>query len=316
MLSISQSQSDAAAASDSHYVLAVSSFFIGDLAAVREHTERALAIYHTTERRPLPLHAMEDPRVGSLSFQAWALWYLGYPDQALQRVQEALALGQELASPYNRAFTLSFATWLHQLRGDREAVRERAETTIALSNEHGFPFWLSLGTVLSGWAMSAQGQHEEGVARILRGIAVHRQTGGKSGRSYFLALLAEAYREAGRVEEALDALIEPLATLQITNERFYEAELYRQKGELRLMQPDSNIIEAERLFRASIETAQHQQAKSLELRATTSLARLLASQGRRDEARTILAEIYNWFTEGFDTADLKDAKALLNKLAS
>jgi predicted ATPase len=161
MLSITQSQSDAAVASDSHYMLAVSSFFIGDLASAREHTERALEIYHTTERRPLALHAMEDPRVGSLSFQAWTLWYLGYPAQALQRVQEALALGQELASPYNRAFTLAFATWLHQLRGDREAVRERAETTIALSNEHGFPFWLSLGTVLSGWAMSAQGHHEE-----------------------------------------------------------------------------------------------------------------------------------------------------------
>jgi predicted ATPase len=117
------------------------------------------------------------------------------------------------------------------------------------------------------------------------------------------------------VEEALDALIEPLATLQITNERFYEAELYRQKGELLLMQPGSNTIEAERLFRASIETAQHQQAKSLELRAATSLARLLMSQGRRDEARTMLAEIYGWFTEGFETADLTEAKALLDELS-
>jgi predicted ATPase len=161
--------------------------------------------------------------------------------------------------------------------------------------------------------LSEQGHNEEGIAQILQGIAAHQATGAKTSQSWYFGLLAEAYGKVGRVEQGLDVLKESLAILQRTGERFYEAELYRLTGELPLMQRASNIIETERWFRASIEIAQHQQAKSFE-RATTSLARLLAKRGHRDEALAMLVEIYNWFIEGSDTADLQDAKALLDQL--
>ena len=243
-----------------------------------------------------------------------ALWFLGYPDQSLQRSMEALAQTRERSSPYNRAFALHFASWLHQLRREGHPAQEHAEAAIALANEHGFPFWTAWGTIDLGWAQSAQGQHQKGIETLLQGIDAHRQTGSTTNRPYGSALLAEAFVKVGRAEEALDALSEPLATLGETSDRSYEAELYRLKGELMLMRSASNANEAERLFHAAIETARHQKAKSLELRATMSLSRLLRDTDRRDEARAMLADIYNWFTEGFDTADLKDAKALLEEL--
>ena len=151
---------------------------------------------------------------------------------------------------------------------------------------------------------------------MLRGIATHRATGAKTAQSWHFALLAEAYLKVGRMEEALNALNESFATLQKTGERFYESELYRLKGELLLAQDAANAAQAEQSFRTAIEISRRQKAKSWELRATMSLARLLDKQGRRDEARAMLADIYGWFTEGFDTADLKNAKALLDKLSA
>jgi predicted ATPase len=169
-------------------------------------------------------------------------------------------------------------------------------------------------TSLRGWAMARQGYHEEGIAQIQEGLAAYRATGSASARPLFLCLLAEACLEAGRLDDGLSALTEALAVADEHEIRHCEAELHRLKGELLLKQDPSNAPEAQRCLERAIEIARKQSAKSLELRATTSLARLLAKQGRRDEARVMLAEIYGWFTEGFDTADLKDAKALLEDL--
>jgi predicted ATPase len=167
-----------------------------------------------------------------------------------------------------------------------------------------------------GWAMAEQGHPEEGIAKILEGLSAYHATRGELGRPYWLTLLAEAYEKTGRLEDGLSVLEEALAFANNRGDKISTSEIHRLKGELLLRRDDGNAPEAISCFDRAIEIAHSQSAKSYELRATTSLAKLLASQGRRDEARTMLADIYNWFTEGFDTADLKDAKALLDELGN
>ena len=179
----------------------------------------------------------------------------------------------------------------------------------------GLPIWLAAATILRGWAMAEQGRNEEGIAQIQEGLAALRATGAEVERPHDLCLLAEACMETGRLDDGLSALTEALAVADEHEDRVYEAETHRLKGELLLKQDDSNAAEAQSCFQRAIEIARKQSAKSWELRATMSLARLLAKQGRRDEARTMLADIYGWFTEGFDTADLKDAKGQLDELS-
>jgi len=272
----------------------------------------AISLYDP--ERPLVLGA-GNAEVASLSVVAWTMWQLGYPNQALKRSHEALALAQGLPNPYNLALAKLFVGILHQFRHEARVAQENAESVIAFSTEHGFSEILANATVLRGWAMAQQGRSEEGIAQIQEGLAASRATGAKLWRPYLLCLLAESYAETSRLDDGPGALTEALAATEKHEIRHYEAETHRLKGELLLKQNTAQATEAERCFRVAIETARRQSAKSLELRATTSLARLLASQGRRDEARAMLADIYNWFTEGFDTADLKDAKALLEELS-
>jgi predicted ATPase len=189
-----------------------------------------------------------------------------------------------------------------------------------LSREQGFPHWLVFGTILQGRVLAEQGQGEEGIAQIHQSLAAYRATGSEMLRPYYLALLAEVYGKVGQTEEGLTVMAEALAQVEKTGERWYEVELHRLKGELTLAQSrvqglvSSVQKEAEACFLKAIEVAQQQQAKSLELRATTSLARLWQRQGKKDDARRMLAEIYSWFTEGFDTKDLQEARALLEEL--
>jgi predicted ATPase len=185
---------------------------------------------------------------------------------------------------------------------------------MALSAEQGFPVWLGFGTFFKGWALVEQGQREEGIAQLRQGMAAMRATGAELYQPYCLALLAEAYEKVGQAEEGVSVLTEALAIVHKNGERWYEAELYRLKGELTLKQ-SSVPKEAEACFLKAVEIARQQGAKSLELRATTSLARLWHQQGRSQEAHRMLSEIYNWFTEGFDTKDLQEAKGLLEELA-
>jgi predicted ATPase len=204
---------------------------------------------------------------------------------------------------------------LHRLRQEGQAAQERAEAAMTLSTEQGFPFWLAMGTILRGGALAEQGQATDGITQMRQGLAVFQATGAEVGRPYFLALLAEAYGRGGQVEEGLCALAEALAAVEKTGERFYEAELHRLTGELLLARAVANQVEAEACFRQALDIARRQSAKSLELRAAMSLSRLWQHQGERDEARQLLPEIYGWFTEGFDTADLQEAKALLDELS-
>jgi len=212
---------------------------------------------------------------------------------------------------------------VHQHRREGQAAQERAEAAIRLSTEQGFPHWVASGTALRGWALAEQGQEEEGIAQVRWGMAAWQDTGAETARPYYLALLAEAYGKAGQAEKGLAALADAPAMVDKTGERRWEVELYRLKGELLLAQEGSRLqavgfrettTEAEECFHKAIDVARKQQAKSLELRAVLSLARLWQQQGKRHAARDMLSTIYNWFTEGFDTKDLQEAKALLEEL--
>jgi predicted ATPase len=298
-----------------HNVLGDTLVWLGEFAGARAHLEQGITLYTPQQHRSHAFLYGYDSGVHGLSFGAWALWYLGYPDQALRRIHDALTLAQELSHPFSLAFALAFAAWLHQLRREGQATQEGAAAAMALSTDQGFPFWGAWGTILRGWALAEQGQSTEGIAQMRQGIAAWRATGAELQRPYYLALLAEAYGRAGQAAEGLRVLAEALTAVHNTGERQHEAELYRLKGELRLQQDVPDAHEAERCLRQAVDVACRQQAKSLELRAAVSLARLWQQQGKRAEAHELLAPIYGWFTEGFDTADLQEAKALLDALA-
>ena len=336
LLSLAQNRPDLDLLLPAHLMQGLVLFELGELPAAHAHLEQSLNLSDPQKYRPDRFSAVlygEDPLVIGLSYTALALWYLGYPAQAQKSIHAALTLAHALAYPFSLAFALHFAALVHRFRGEGQATQERAEAVMALSHEQGFPFWSADGAILRGWALTEQGQGEEGVAQLHQGLAAYRTTGAKLAWPYFLALLAEAYEKVGQAEEGLTVLAEALATGQRTGERMYEAELYRLKGELTLAQSSVQSLassvtnpqppapstqaeaEAEACFLKAINIARRQNAKSLELRAVMSLSRLWQRQGKREEARQLLAEIYGWFTEGFDTADLKEAKALLEELA-
>jgi predicted ATPase len=236
----------------------------------------------------------------------------------LERSQEALALAQEVDHAHTLVFAHALAgafTYSHAFRGEIQASKEQAEAVIRISTEQGFAYFQATGTFLRGWLQVQEGQVEEGIAQMRQSIAAHRATGAKIQIPHYLALLAEAYGKAGQTEEGLTMLAEALEAAQSTGERYYEAEIHRLRGELLLMQGEADA-EVEASYRQSIHVAQQQQAKSLELRAVMSLSRLLRKQGKQEEARQMLQQIYDWFTEGFDTVDLEEAKTLLEELSS
>jgi predicted ATPase len=206
---------------------------------------------------------------------------------------------------------------LHQFRWEEQLVQERAEAAMTFSTEQGFPHWLALGTFLRGWALAAQGQGAEGMAQMRHGLAARRAAGAELGRPLSLALMAEVYGGMGQAEEGLALVAEALTVVNNSGERHWEAELYRLKGEL-LLNAEGGVrkaaLTAEECFHQALAMARRQQARSFELRAALSLSRLWQQQGKRDAARELLAEVYGWFTEGFDTADLREARALLDEL--
>jgi predicted ATPase len=288
--------------------------YLGELAEARTHLEHVIAFYDPQQHRGLVYLYGQDPGIASLNYASWALWSLGYPEQALKRAGESLALAQELAVPLSLVYAQIVAGSCYAFCQDWQKAQEFAEACIDLSTEQGFPYWLAGGILLRGWALAGQGQAEEGVAQIRQGLTMGRATGSRLTNSIHLAILAETYGRMGQVEEGLTTLDEALAIAHRGGEHFYEAEIHRIKGELLLMRGEADA-QVEACFRQAIEVARRQEAKSLELRTAMSLSRLWQKQGKREEARQLLAEIYGWFTERFDTPDLKEAKALLEALS-
>jgi predicted ATPase len=299
---------------EAHRMFGQTLFWLGDLVAARRHLEQGIALYDVQQEYLRAFGSTIDPGVVCLSVLAWTLWMLGYPDRALTKINEAHTLAQGLSHAYSQVFALNYATTLHGWRQEVESTKERAEAVITLSNEHGFIHALSAGMTKRGWALAKQGAIAEGIRQIHEGLAVERDT---LSLSRYLAMLAEAYRLAGQANEGLRALDEALAHLEYTGECHFEAELHRLEGEclLALIGTWGKEKAAEKCFRQALNIARRQQAKSLELRAAMSLAGLWQQQGKRAEARELLAPIYGWFTEGFDTADLQEAQALLAELS-
>jgi predicted ATPase len=255
-----------------------------------------------------------DPRVGSLNWLGWVLWYLGYPDQALHHAQEAWLLARDLGLEMSEAAARYLAAAVYRFCGDTHAVLEHTERVIAIATKREAPHWLASGTFLHGWALVNQGRTEEGIAEMQQGIAGWRAMGSDQLGQPSL-VLADVYRQIGKASEGLQLVTAAVPELQCSGERWWEAELYRVEGELLLASIETGMeSEAEQCFHKALATARQQEAKSLELRASMSLCRLWQQQGKTEDAHELLTNIYGWFTEGFETGDLQEAKKLLAEL--
>jgi predicted ATPase len=314
LLTLAQHVQDSAMLLAAHRTLGTTLFFMGAIASAHTHFAQGMALYDLKQHGAFAFLYGEDTGVICHSQAAWALWYRGSPAQGLTRSQEAVMLAQQSAHPYSLAFALNCAAMFHQFRREVRDTQEHAEAAISLATEQGFPIWIAHGTILRGWALAQQGQAQEGIVQVTQGLMTYCATGTEIVRPYYLALFAEAHSIIGQPHAGLTVLAEALTLVDTTGERWYEPELHRLKGELLLQQSSDNHTEAETCFQHAIRITQSQQAKSWELRAVTSLARLWHQQGKRQDAYDLLAPVYHWFTEGFDTADLKDAKALLEVL--
>jgi predicted ATPase len=316
-----------------HFSLGVPLLFMGEFTRARVHLEQSIMLYQPGQLGALG--HMYDPGVMSLSQVAFTLWLLGYPTQALQRSQETLSLARELSHPFSLAYALGWAARIHRLRGEQHLSRGFEEEWVALCTEHGFAHQLAMATISQGWGLAEEGCGEEGLVQIRQGLTTYRATREELGVSSYLILQADAYGKTGNFAEGYNSFAEAQEFIRNTEERFWEAELYRLYGELTLRQESQNVkvktqksklsqpkpqilepeAEAEVCFHKAIDIARRQQAKSFELRAVMSLARLWQHQGKHNEAHQMLAELYDWFTEGFDTKDLREAKSLLTALS-
>jgi class 3 adenylate cyclase/predicted ATPase len=298
-----------------HYVLGMTWCCLGVLPTAHWHLEEAIARYTPDQHRTPEFRMGFDPGVGCRSFAAQTLWLLGYPAQALAHLHEALALAQELSHPFSLAWAECCAAYIYQFLRDMSAVHAQAEAAVALSTDQGFPLWVALGTIFRGWALAMQGHGEVGLAQIRQGIGSWRALGAALFIPCFCTVLADVCDHLGHTADGLQALAEAYTLVEQQEERWWEAEIYRLRGVLLLRQPGTPPEEVEAWLQRALEVARRQEAKSLELRAAMSLSRLWQQQGKRAEAHELLAPIYGWFTEGFDTADLQEAKALLEELS-
>ena len=315
LLSLAQRLQDPDLLLEAHHALWTSLFTGGALTAARVHQEQGRRLYEPQRHRlHAALYSGHDPGVCCHQLAAPVLWLLGYPDQAVASSQTALTLAQQLVHPMSLTNALYWAAVLHHLRRETPLSQARAETSMTVATDQALPLQVARATPLRGWALTTYGHGEEGRAQIQQGLATTRAMGTTADRPYHLALLAEASAQTGQTTEGLAALAEALATLATSRVQWWEAELYRLRGALLLQHAVAQPAEAEACFQQALAVARRQQAKSLELRAAMSLSRLWQQQGKRAEAHALLAPIYGWFTEGFDTADLQEAKALLEAL--
>jgi class 3 adenylate cyclase/predicted ATPase len=298
-----------------HRMLAYTAWWQGDVIDVRDHSAQGLGFYNRDQHRTCVVNYAQDSGVLCGYLSAFAEWALGYPTRAVQAMERTLAHARGLEHPYSVAITLMMSAQLSQLRRDPECARTQAEAAIAVSREHGLDaveLWCLLPR---GWALAEQGEVTKGIADIREGMERRRAHGIGAVWPWFFALLAEAYGKVGQLGEGLTALQEALQWVQRNDERLYEAEVYRIRGELLLKQDVPDTAEAEQCFQRALQVARQQQAKSWELRAAMSLSRLWQQEGKHDDARELLMPVYGWFTEGFDTADLQDARALTDRLS-
>jgi tetratricopeptide (TPR) repeat protein len=350
LLTLAQKVQNPALLLRAHMALGNVLYFLGEFPASRRHLEQGLMVYDPDKHSPRVSNVAQDLGVVCCSRAGWVSWCLGYPEQARRSSDKGLALAHGLSHFLSEAFALDGAIGVAQECGELPTVEQHVTRLIALSQEQGFSYSRAWGRMAQGWLLVGQGKEEEGLAQLRQGLTLLRQGGQELGIAYFMGLLVEACGIAGRIDEGLAVVAEALTIGQRRGERFYDAELYRLKGQLVFQSavrgprsenptpqfpPPNSQAEAEECFQKALEIARQQQAKSFELRAAMSLVRLRQQQvsaldsrntqhvtrptqqethARRREAGALLQEIYNWFTEGFDTQDLQDAEALLQEL--
>jgi predicted ATPase len=315
---LAQRAQDPALLLEAHHELWANLFTLGELVSAHSHMEQGIALYDPQKHRD---HAFRygghDPGVCCRYQAAEALWLLGYPDQALRRSQNSLTLARELSHAPTMSVALFWAAWFDQVRGEKQSLQARIHEGVALATEHGFLMGRAHATFLQGWLLVEEGYAKTGIAQMFEIFVTDRAMASPGSLRFHIrqaALLGEAYRRTGEIAEGLTVITDALTRANQTECCYYEAELHRIKGELLLQQVRADEREAEACFHNALKVAGGQSAKSLELRAAMSLSRLWQKQGKKDDARKLLGDIYGWFTEGFETADLKAAKALLNEL--
>ena len=287
-------------------------YFLGSPRRALDYLQEATEAYEPAKRQSLAVDYAQDPRIFCQSYASLSLWHLGHPDRALRNSQEIIEVADRIGRPLDRACTLGLAAGLHHMRREPDRARERSEAAIAVSAEHGLPQWLGVGTVFHGWALVEGDDAERGIEELRRGLAQLAATATRAGAQQILGLTAESYRSVGLEDEAFGCLELALGLARENENTYWDSELHRLKGDL-LLRRGAAAEEVEREFQLALGVAAEQQARSLELRAATSLARLWQQQGRKEEAREVLAPVYDWFTEGFDTRS-REARALLDGL--
>jgi predicted ATPase len=287
---------------------------LGRFAEGLDHFEQGTAVYDVRHHAHIVGLCGQDSGVVCRAFRGWPLWFLGYPDQARKRLGEGAALANQLAHPLTTVTYANIACWTYPLLRDAPAALREAELAIALCDEHRFEFWRAMAVLAQGWALTEQGMLDDAITRLRAGLTSLRQSGGEIMLPYYISTLADALRKAGRTEEALTLLAEAEAIPEQTGEVWWEPELLRMKAEI-LLEPSrpQRDDEAEALLRKAVNLSHEQNAKSLELRSATSLGHLLLRRGQKSEACRTVSAVYTWFTEGFDTPDLREAKALVHQ---
>ena len=299
-----------------HRIMAVSLLCTGDILQARVHSDRAAALHSPTEHRPVAARFGQDNGVAILAYRSLGSWLLGYPAASLAEVESAVRAAREIGQAATLMFVLTHAALTHLVSRNYVEAKGEAEELAAVAGDKGAFFWKAIGTVARGWVFALTGKASEAVDPLTSGLGAFRSTGSTLWMPLHMSCLAVAHRDLNRFDEARRCFSEAMTAIETTGERWYEAEVLRVGGEIAMTSPEWDMAKAEMFFDRALRVARQQQAKSWELRAAMSMARLKRDQGKRDEARELLAPIYGWFTEGFDTLDLQEAKTLLDGLAS
>jgi predicted ATPase len=315
-LALAEKQEATAPLMIGHRNMGMSLLYAGDIAEARAHYDQALTLYDPAEHRPLATRFGQDVRVSVLSARAQALWLLGYPEAALAGTEQALKEAREIGQAATLMYALCVTGLTHLFCGDYAAALAQSDELATLTDEKGAAAWKAAGVAYKGFVSALTGEASDAIQQITSAVTALRSAGATFWASLSLSYLSKAYAELGQFEKAWLCIGEAMTAVETTKERMWEAGVHRTAGEIALLLPEPDAAKAEGYLERALEVSRQQQAKSWELRAAMSLARLWRDQGKREEARDLLAPVYGWFTEGFDTLDLKEAKALLDEFAA
>jgi predicted ATPase len=297
-------------------IMGISLATTGDIAAGREHFDRAFALYDPGEHRALATRFSVDAAMSILSYRSWTVWVLGYPEAALADADNAIKIARDIGQAGTLMYALVLTAYTRIHCGDYATASMQTNELAELADEKRSPFWLAFERMNRGCLLALTGNSSDGVQMLTNAIGAHRSTGARHFLPWYLCILSSAYSELGQFDDAKSCIGEAMTVVETTKERWCEAEVYRIAGEIALLSLEPDVAKSEAYFKRALAVAREQQAKSWELRAATSMARLWRDQGKRQQARGLLASVYDWFTEGFDTLDLKEARSLLDALGS